>query len=43
MDPHGVDPTRPRAGQLPAQVLETLPKAAAAAATTAPAAEETNG
>ena len=44
MDPHGVDPNRPRAGQLPAQVLDTLPKAAAvAAAKTAPAAgEESN-
>ena len=24
MSPHGVDPDRPRAGKLPAQVLETL-------------------
>jgi NAD(P)H-quinone oxidoreductase subunit I len=31
MDPHGVDPARPRAGRLPAQVLETMTKAAAPA------------
>ncbi|MFZ9288132.1 MAG: 4Fe-4S binding protein, partial [Vulcanococcus sp.] len=37
MDPHGVDPNRPRAGKLPAQVLETLPKSE-----TAPAASEEN-
>ncbi|MFM2158286.1 MAG: NAD(P)H-quinone oxidoreductase subunit, partial [Cyanobacteriota bacterium] len=46
MDPHGIDPSRPRAGQLPAQVLETMPKAVppvAAAAKTAADAEETNG
>jgi NAD(P)H-quinone oxidoreductase subunit I len=30
MDPHGVDPNRARAGQLPEQVLEGLPKAPAA-------------
>ena len=35
MDPHGVPDTAPRAGRLPEQVLETLPKTepAAAAAT----------
>jgi NAD(P)H-quinone oxidoreductase subunit I len=27
MDPHGVPDTAPRAGKLPEQVLETLPKA----------------
>jgi len=32
MDPHGVDPNRPRAGKLPAQVLETLPQSKPAAA-----------
>jgi NAD(P)H-quinone oxidoreductase subunit I len=31
MDPHGVSDDRPRAGQLPAQVLESLAKAPAAA------------
>jgi predicted Zn-dependent peptidase len=41
-DPHGVDPKRPRAGQLPAQVLETLPKPEAAKSQTAPAASEEN-
>jgi len=30
VDPHGVDPNRARAGQLPAQVLEGLPKPPAA-------------
>jgi len=30
MDPHGVDPSRARAGRLPEQVLETLPKTPAA-------------
>jgi NAD(P)H-quinone oxidoreductase subunit I len=42
MDPHGVDPSRPRAGQLPEQVLETLPKtpvASQAAGTTKGAAD----
>jgi NAD(P)H-quinone oxidoreductase subunit I len=43
MDPHGVDPNRPRAGQLPAQVLETLPKSqpAAPAAVESASGEET--
>ncbi|MBM5802244.1 MAG: NAD(P)H-quinone oxidoreductase subunit I, partial [Cyanobacteria bacterium K_DeepCast_35m_m2_023] len=30
LDPHGVADTRPRAGQLPEQVLEHLPKTPAA-------------
>jgi NAD(P)H-quinone oxidoreductase subunit I len=38
MDPHGVPDTAPRAGRLPEQVLETLPKSEpAAAAQPAPA------
>jgi NAD(P)H-quinone oxidoreductase subunit I len=41
-DPHGVDPKRPRAGQLPAQVLETLPKPEPVKSQTAPAASEEN-
>jgi NAD(P)H-quinone oxidoreductase subunit I len=32
MDPHGVDPSRPRAGKLPEQALESLPKPAAVTA-----------
>ncbi len=35
MDPHDVPATAPRAGKLPEQVLDTLPKAAAAAESTA--------
>jgi NAD(P)H-quinone oxidoreductase subunit I len=31
INPHGVDPDRPRAGQLPEQVLASLPKPAPSA------------
>jgi NAD(P)H-quinone oxidoreductase subunit I len=38
MDPHGVPDTAPRAGRLPEQVLETLPKTESNAAGQAAAA-----
>ena len=46
IDPHGVAADRPRAGQLPDQVLATLPKTAAnegESSSTAPSKEENAG
>jgi NAD(P)H-quinone oxidoreductase subunit I len=36
MDPHGVDPSAPRAGKLPEEVLATLPQSTQATQSTPP-------